>query len=85
MQGCEQAVGAEVDGIEIGKRQTQEKDLQAMLLGSESDGPIAAHWFNATFDESGVFLIFPSWRGIAIANVASGKVRFQRAALSVRA
>ena len=75
MQDCQEQVQAEPDSIEVSKRQTQEKALQAALHGPEATDAVSADWFNCVLDESGAFVIFPAWRGIAIGAVASGKVR----------
>lgn len=73
-QGCKDQVDAEEDAVEVSKRQTQQKEVQNALHGPESEGPVAAEWFNCVFDETGTFVLFPSWRGIAVGAVATGKV-----------
>jgi hypothetical protein len=74
VQANEEEVAAVGDHIEVGRREAQEKELLG-ALSSCIRGTVGAPWFNATFDEMGAFVVFPSWRGIAIGNVATGKVR----------
>lgn len=64
------------DQIEVAKRRTQEAELLALQSGSdEPGGAAAAPACNAVFDETGHFVLYPAWRGIAVANVTTGKVR----------
>jgi hypothetical protein len=66
--------------MEVAKRQTQERELRDLQSGSDMPGGVvAAPACNAVFDESGSFVMFPSWRGIAVGSVATGKVRPQHA------
>jgi hypothetical protein len=73
MQSNEEAVEANADSLERGRREAQQAELLSNF-STCSQGPVAAPWPSATFDESAVFLMFPSWRGIAVANINSGKV-----------
>jgi hypothetical protein len=74
VQNCQDEVEALRDDIEVGKRRTQENEL-AKLLSSGGPGPVRGGWFNAIFDSTGQFVLFPSWRGVVAASVATGKVR----------
>jgi hypothetical protein len=78
LQACAEQVEALEDTIEVAKRQTQERELRSSLTSSEgastSGALVAAPWPNACFDASGAFVIFPYWRGIAVASVDTGKV-----------
>ena len=78
LQACAEQVEALEDTIEVAKRQTQERELRSLLTSSEgastSGALVAAPWPNACFDASGAFVIFPYWRGIAVASVDTGKV-----------
>lgn len=65
---------ASTDHVECGRREVQESNILKLFTESEK-GPVAAQSPNCTFDDSGDFLIFPSWKGIVIADVATGKVR----------
>jgi hypothetical protein len=73
VQNFQDEVEAFKDDIEVGKRRTQENEV-AKLLSSSDAGPVSGHWFNVVFDSTGQFVLFPSWRGITVASVATGKV-----------
>lgn len=73
LQGNEEAVEVNADQLERGRRETQQAELLSNFSNCEQ-GPVAAPWPTAAFDDSAVFLMFPSWRGIAVGNINSGKV-----------
>ena len=70
-----------MDAIEVGKRQTQEKEVAKWLEGDT--GPVAGQWFSAAFDSTGAYVLYPAWRGVCVANVATGKVRLAAATLVI--
>jgi hypothetical protein len=71
-QACAEQVEQVNDHLEVGKREAQEKELLALLRPSDDSAPL--QYFNSVFDESGEFLLFPSWRGISVAAISSGQV-----------
>jgi hypothetical protein len=73
MQNCSEEVETLRDEIEVGKRRTQEIEVAKMLSEGDSS-PASGRWFNVAFDSTGQFVLFPSWRGVVVASVASGKV-----------
>jgi hypothetical protein len=73
LQGNNEAVEENTDQLERGRREAQQAELLANF-STCSQGPVAAPWPTATFDESAAFLIFPSWRGISVASISTGKV-----------
>lgn len=73
-QDNSEAVESGIDHVERGRREVQEANVRKLFSESEK-GPVGAQSPNCVFDESGSFIIYPWWRGIAIANIATGKVR----------
>lgn len=73
-QACESEVALVNDHIEVGKRQAQEKDVLALRQSSDDGEASGLQWFNAAFDESGLALVFPSWRGIVVGDIGTGQV-----------
>lgn len=74
LQANSKEVEAVTDHVERGRREVQENNIRKLFEESEK-GPVAAQSPNCAFDETGDFLIFPWWRGVAIANISTGKVR----------
>jgi hypothetical protein len=77
LQGNEEAVQAEADPLERSRREAQQAEVQTNFTTCPK-GHVAAPWPSLAFDETGTFLLMPWWRGIAVAHVASGKVRCMR-------